>query len=154
MALATDWHNRGGIVTRGVLLDYVAYAVAHGINYSPYDAHKITLAEVKSMAQEHNVTFRQGDVVLIRTGYTDGISAATNDEERNSMVATNKSVGVEGTMEAVKYFWNIQCAAVACDTVGFEVCPPASADGIDGAGTSKDLSESVPFTIITLFYVL
>jgi hypothetical protein len=134
-----DWHDRGGVVTRGVLIDYKAYADDKGITYSPFEGHKITIAAIEEIARLQDVTFRQGDVILFRTGYVEALDMASH-EEQQEMLGTHKSVGIEQSEEAVKWFWNNHCAAVAADNSGFEVLPP-TVDGIDGVGTPKDMSE-------------
>jgi hypothetical protein len=62
------WNDRGGIVGRGVLLDYVSYAARHNITYSAMSRHGISLSVLKDMAKEANITFRKGDLLLVRTG--------------------------------------------------------------------------------------
>ncbi|CAI4215879.1 unnamed protein product [Parascedosporium putredinis] len=131
------WHTRGGLVARGVLIDYVSYAQRKGIQYTPISPHAIKVREIEEIAREQGVTFKQGDVIIIRTGYTDIVGAA-EPEEQEAMINTGMSAGVEGSIDAVKWFWNTHCSAVASDSVGFEVLP-ATKDGVIGAGGSPDL---------------
>lgn len=37
------WHARGGLVARGVLIDYKAWADRNGIKYSCFEPHAITV---------------------------------------------------------------------------------------------------------------
>lgn len=97
------------------------------------------MAEIEEIARDQGVTFKQGDVILIRTGYTD-VAGTARPEEQEKLINKQMSAGVEGTMEAVRWFWNIHCSAVASDGVGFEVCPAAK-DGVAGAGGSPDLGK-------------
>lgn len=146
----TDWHERGGVVSRGVLIDYKSYAEANGIQYRPYDSHIITISEIETIARNQGVEFRQGDVFLLRTGYTEALTGASA-EEQDEIIRTNKAVGVEGTMKAVKWFWDIHCSAVACDTVGFEVCPAVPPEGSDDSG-STGLGEFLPLSLSSFTY--
>jgi kynurenine formamidase len=68
------------------------------------------------------VTFQQGDIFLIRTGYTDAIGAETQAEQEANM-SMDGLVGVEGSAEVAKWFWNKHFAAVAGDTPSFEAIP-------------------------------
>lgn len=76
---------------------------------------------------------------MIRSGYTEALSGASDDEQQK-MIGTHRSVGVEDSIEAVKWFWNQHFSAVAGDTVGFEVIP-ATKDGIDASGGAADMRE-------------
>jgi hypothetical protein len=127
------------LVGRGVLLDFKAYADAHDIKYSCFEARKITIAELEATAKWEGVTFKQGDVLIVRSGYTEDLGKA-NAEEQVQMMSTHQMVGVEGTEESAKWFWNHHFSAVAGDAIGFEVIPPAK-DGVDGAGTVSELGE-------------
>jgi hypothetical protein len=51
-----DWCTRGGIVGRGVILDYMAYAARHKLQYDPMSRHRIPLGVLKVIAKEQNLT--------------------------------------------------------------------------------------------------
>ena len=89
------WHQRGGLVARGVLLDYVAYAEANGIKYSPYDNHPIDVATLEAIKKHQGPEFRHGDVLLVRSGFTEDLGGASV-EEQEQMLGTHSSVDVEG----------------------------------------------------------
>jgi Putative cyclase len=63
-----EWTKFGGIVGRGVLLDYVAYAERHNIQYDPTSRFTISVADLDTMISEQNVTLKIGDILLIRSG--------------------------------------------------------------------------------------
>lgn len=136
------WHDRGGVVGRGVLLDYVEYAKSQGIQYSAYDNHKITVDALEAMAKQQGVTFKQGDILIIRSGYTEGLSGQSA-EEQDKMMGTHSGVGVEGCEAAAKWMWNKHFAAVAGDALAFENLPPRRGGietiGEEGKGTINEL---------------
>lgn len=134
------WHGRGGLATRGVLIDYKAYADKKNIKYSPLSAHKITIAEIEDIARDQGIIFEQGDVFLLRTGYVEAIQAATQ-EEIPQMLTSPDNVGVEDTIDAVRWFWNQHFSAVVGDNLGFEVMRPTK-NGIDASGTTADYGEA------------
>jgi len=123
-------------VGRGVLIDYKAYAGKRGLKYSPFDSQKITIDDIETIAKEQKVSFKQGDIIIIRSGFTEEMNGAPG-EEQEKMLGTHRACGVEGTEESAKWFWNKHFSAVAGDTIGFEVIPPIKPDGKEGE--TKDL---------------
>ncbi|CAI4217816.1 unnamed protein product [Parascedosporium putredinis] len=132
------WHARGGLVARGVLLDYRAYAHTKGIAYDCFSNHGISVQDLEAVAAFQGTTFKQGDVVIIRTGFTEDLGAADADEQVR-MMNTHQAVGVKGNRESAKWFWNHHFAAVAGDTIAFEVMPPLLEDEGDKPGETRDL---------------
>lgn len=127
------WQQRGGLVGRGVLLDYKAWADAQGIRYSPYERHEISTATLEEVAAFQGTQFRRGDILIVRTGYTEGL--LTDDAAAQaSLLGTHKAVGVAGNEETARWVWNHHFAAVAGDALSFEVFPPTSG-GIQNLGT-------------------
>lgn len=59
------------IVTRGVLLDWYSYAIKYNIPHAPFTNKHIPLNQLLEVAQEEGIIFRKGDVLLLRTGWTD-----------------------------------------------------------------------------------
>ena len=102
------WNDRGGIVGRGVLLDYVRYADTHGIEYHPMTRHAIGLEALRGMAQEEGVEFKPGDILIVRSGFTKWYEKAT-EEERKEKMAGDQWTGVEGSTDVVEWFVNITC---------------------------------------------
>jgi len=119
-------HNlaRKGICGRGVLLDWRAYALRHSIPYSPFESHAIPLSHLLACAADQDVTFHPGDILIIRSGWTEEYNRLT-DAERDALGLREqrRSVGVEATEESFRWHWERQFAAVAGDTVAYEVWP-------------------------------
>lgn len=132
------WHGRGGLVGRGVLVDYRAYAEAHGITYDCFDAHSITVDDLERVLEYQNTTLKHGDILIVRSGYTEDLSSKSG-EEQDVALGTGKGVGVEGTVESARWFWNHHFAAVAGDAMMFESFPPKLSDGTYGG--NPDLGE-------------
>ncbi|KAH8667974.1 putative cyclase-domain-containing protein [Tricladium varicosporioides] len=121
-------NNRGGIVTRGVLLDYVSFSTRHNISYSPMSRHPISLSTLLNIAAESNVQIRKGDIVLVRTGWTKWYEEHSEEERERWITNGSAWVGVDGGQEVVEWLWDEGIAAVAGDSIGWEVWPPASDD--------------------------
>ncbi|RYP13923.1 hypothetical protein DL767_010515 [Monosporascus sp. MG133] len=124
------WHDRGGLVGRGILLDYRAYAQAKGIEYTPFSRHVITTADLEAVAAHQGTEFRQGDILFVRSGFDEDL-ALLDGEQQNEKMAQGGwgAIGIEGTEAAAKWFWNKHFSAVAGDMLGFEVYPPVNSEG-------------------------
>jgi kynurenine formamidase len=116
-----------GICGRGVLLDYASYAKRHGIDYSCFSDHSISLETLLDVAKEqNNLGFLRGDILLIRIGLVHEWEKEMGTTERMAY-ATTKSpqhAGVEGTMEMLRWIWDTGFAAVGGDSLSFEKYPP------------------------------
>ncbi|KAH7009538.1 hypothetical protein EDB80DRAFT_713495 [Ilyonectria destructans] len=126
------WHDRGGLVGRGVLLDYRAYSQAMGIDYSCFDDKRITVKELEKIAEYQGTVLKHGDILIVRTGFTEDITATGSHDAQAKALATHKAVGVEGNERAARWFWNKRFSAVASDAIAFEALPPVREDGSEG----------------------
>lgn len=126
------WHEHGGLVGRGVLVDYRAYADAHGIKYSVFDAHKITVEDLEAVIKWEGLELRQGDILIVRSGFTLGLEEAGTPEKQKECMDTHRTVGVEGSAKTARWVWDHHFAAVAGDAIAFEQLPPVREDGTEG----------------------
>ena len=69
--------QRGGIVGRGVLLDYARWADEHNVALHALQTQAIAASTLQEVARAQNVTLRTGDILLVRTGWTRAYGAAT-----------------------------------------------------------------------------
>ena len=123
------------MVGRGILLDYKAWADAHGVVFSPYDRHEISVGDLETVAAYQGSTFQQGDILIVRTGFTEKL-ATEDSEAQAALLGTHKAVGVAGNEDTARWIWNHHFAAVAGDTLAFEVFPPTSG-GVQNLGISS-----------------
>ena len=108
---------------RGVLIDYVSFAEKKGIKYSSFENHGIKLSDILEIANNSNIDFRKGDILLVRSGMTkewDSMSMADKAAHGAAGRAAS-AVGVEATEEMLRFLWNSGFAAVAGDAFAFEV---------------------------------
>lgn len=89
------------------------------------------LSQLLAVAQEQKVTFEQGDVLLIRTGWLSSYQKLTI-EERAALPhrQVRSSCGVEANEESIRWHWDNAFAAVASDTVAYEAWPSPKAWGV------------------------
>ena len=76
-----DWAQHG-ICGRGVLLDLVRYYTdsTGSLPYDPWTTHGISVSDLEACAKKQGVTFKQGDILLLRVGFMQRYFAATQEE--------------------------------------------------------------------------
>ncbi len=129
------WHARGCIAGRGVLIDFKRWIEeTKGQSYHTLDGHRITVQEIEEIAKVQGVEFKPGDILLVRTGYTELLEAPTPEDF--AKFAAQTLSGVHGSEETARWVWNKRISAVAGDAHAFEALPPQKPDG-----TTAPLSE-------------
>jgi kynurenine formamidase len=106
----------GPLVTRGIVADV---ARAHGVDHFD-DGHAITADDLDAAVALAGVTVRPGDALLVRTGQMHFLRQG--DRERFA----NPSPGL--STRSVEWLHDHGIAAVATDTLVFEVWPPEEPD--------------------------
>lgn len=102
------WHQRGGLVARGVFIDWKRYVDENGIKWNPFDANSFTTDDIEKVAKKQGVEFRPGDVLIIRSGFTQGLTGISA-EKQSELLAPHRACGVTGDTETAKWFWNKHC---------------------------------------------
>jgi hypothetical protein len=123
--IGIQYWAKEGICGRGVLLDYVAYAQRHSIEYKALSDHAVSLDVLLDVAKEQNVSFRRGDILFVRIGLTKEWDTEMGIGDKIAYVnnPNPQHAGLEGTEEMLRWIWNEGFAAVAGDAVSFEVYP-------------------------------
>jgi len=119
------WVENGGIVGRGVLLDYASWAESQGKKIDPLTTHSIPVSDLKKVAEAQNVTFRPNDILFIRSGFINALDAlsSANSKEYSANPPEMPAIGVESSEETLKWIWENQFTAVAGDMIAFEALP-------------------------------
>ncbi|KAL1894055.1 hypothetical protein Sste5346_006197 [Sporothrix stenoceras] len=120
--------HAGGICGRGVLIDYYAYAQTHKIQYSPGETIAISVADVEAVAAWEGVTFQPGDILVLRTGWTQWHDALKDDDPAKFIVKTHNAHNNAGLLageETAAWLWNRRFAAAAGDNPTLESWPPS-----------------------------
>ena len=107
--------SESGICGRGVLIDHVSYALKRGKYRDAYTHHSIPLSELLEAANEQGVSFHEGDILFIRSGFTRTYDQLTRDEQVQKSLAPPSFTGVESTVEVAKWIWDNKFSAVAGD---------------------------------------
>ncbi|KAL6252919.1 hypothetical protein RBB50_000638 [Rhinocladiella similis] len=117
------WVEKGGIVGRGVLLDYLRWQQEMGNPVKKVDAStEITVDELESVASYQGTSFKPGDILIIRMGFIDWYNETSRSSAHDAL-EVGAFIGLQASMEMVKWIWNNHFAAIACDSLGLEVCP-------------------------------
>lgn len=128
------WHSRGGLVGRGVLVDFKGYmddqSEGQAQPYHCLDGYRITVQDIEKVAKYQNVEFKHGDVLIIRTGLTEIMEKPTAADLEK--MANFKLSGLHGSEETARWVWNQHFSAVAGDSSSFEAYPPLKPDGSEG----------------------
>ena len=106
------------MIGRGVMVDMAKH---FGVKVMEA-GQAISSADIKAAAKAQGVEFRQGDVILFHTGWTDG------------KLASDPKAWVSGepglNNEAFAYLTTVNPMAVGADTWGVDVVPPAKGDKV------------------------
>lgn len=118
--------ENGGIVGRGVLLDYKSWAETQGLWSvdSCFQTTSITVSILDKIAAHQGVEFRQGDILFIRTGWTSAYDALSSAARTKlSETYPPPAIGVESSKATLRWIWGKGFAAVAGDQPSFEAWP-------------------------------
>ncbi|KAL4864186.1 hypothetical protein BDV12DRAFT_16211 [Aspergillus spectabilis] len=119
-----SWSNAGGIIGRGILIDYAAWARRNSIPLTPFITSTIALSSLLQILTETSTTPRPGDILFVRTGFTAAYNALSADEEQAiANRPTPDFAGVENGEKTLRWLWENQFAAIASDSPSFEPAP-------------------------------
>ena len=125
---------------RGILLDYCSWASRNSITLEPLSSTGIPFAHLQRVVVDQNVSFRSGDILFIRSGFTAAYNALSSAEQRAlSQRPRPEFMGVEPTIEVLQWLWENQFAAVAGDASAFERSP---------VGQGKDEDDAPPPVVL------
>ncbi|KAK7187396.1 hypothetical protein DPSP01_002522 [Paraphaeosphaeria sporulosa] len=119
------WVEAGGITTRAVILDYPRYLEKKGQEkVNALQPRSISADTLRDMLKETGVQTREGDMLLLRTGFTRDYEALS-DEDRKAQAAkpTAEFLGVESSKDVLQWIWESGFVAVAGDAPSFEMSP-------------------------------
>jgi hypothetical protein len=118
------WVENGGVVGRGVLLDYKGWAESQGLKPALLETTEITVEQLNAIAAAQGVKFQPNDILFIHSGFVRALEALKGDEAVNfSANSPIKAIGVKSGEEMVRWIWEKQFAAVAGDMIAFEAHP-------------------------------
>lgn len=109
-------HNVPPIIGRGVLVDIARH---RGRQYLEA-GEAIGAAEIKAAAKAQGVSFQEGDIILLHTGWTDAMF------EKDPAAWGSGAPGIDNA--AASYLAGLNPVAVGADTWGLSATPPKPGD--------------------------
>jgi len=106
-----------GIAARGVLLDMTPFDGTAGA--SPFDGRMYEVDELEAAAAAQRVDLEEGDVLLVRSGWTDAYLAAPTDTQPS----TRSWNGLKADESMAEWLWNHGVVAVGADNPAVEAAP-------------------------------
>ena len=89
------------------------------------------VAQFLEVARGKGITFRAGDVLLIKTGWTDTYYKLSKEEkDKLGGPDDQASIGVEATKESIRWHWEQEFDAMESDTVAYEAWPSPKSWGV------------------------
>ncbi len=110
------WAARG-LAGRAVLLD-----VGRHLSIDPATSYGITPDDLDSTLAAQGTTLEDGDVLLLRTGWTTWYRAA-DDATRAGLTTQLSAPGLRPGEEMLRWLWNHHVAAIGADNPAVEACP-------------------------------
>ncbi|CAN5276056.1 cyclase family protein [soil metagenome] len=124
--LGIDNWARAGIVGRGVLLDVPRFFQREG---RPYDASATVVIEaamLDDIAEAQGVEWRPGDILLLRTGWSEQFLAKSPEQRLET--PWRQSPGLAQREETLRWLWDHEIALVAADNLAVEADPVIDSD--------------------------
>ncbi len=116
--------QNGGIIGRGILLDWYSWAARNGISLSPFRTNAIEISHLKAIVKETGLTIRPGDILFIRSGFVaEYKKLSTAEREKFPDRQPGGLLGLEATQDSLRWLWENRFAAIAGDASGFERGP-------------------------------
>lgn len=117
-----------GLFGRAVLIDVAGHMASRGESIAPLSSFAIMAEHVEEARAAQGVEIREGDVLLLRTGWMQGYTVA-DGEGRANFAKTFAFPGLYAGEETARYLWNLRIAAIAADNPALEVAPGDRAAG-------------------------
>jgi kynurenine formamidase len=122
-----------GLVTRAVLADVAGWRTWVDRPLDPCSSEAITVADLEATLEHQRTVLREGDVLLVRTGWTGWyVRAAVEQRRFAAQRAKLRTPGLLAAQETADWLAGRHLAAVAVDNPSVEAWPLQS--GTDGTG--------------------
>ena len=113
------------ITGRGILIDLEGYRNSLGEPIDHAGGEPLTLDLVQAAIAAQFLNIRQGDILMLHTGWCEWFLALAA-EEKQRMRESRKASGVAQSREFVAWVWDNRFAVVAADNFAFECLPVVS----------------------------
>ena len=121
-ALGIQAWSQDPIVGRGLLLDLEALHAERGHPLDHTQGPALDPADLDAAAQRQGCEIRDGDLILVHTGWAHWYLTAT-DDQRNEVRTGRRSTGFAQSRYLAQWLWNNKIALFGTDTFAVEVLP-------------------------------
>ena len=123
-----DHWARRGIAGRAVLCDVGRWRAAQGRPLQYAESDVIEPDDILATLESQGSSLEQGDVLLMRTGWTEWYESETDEEARllASDRAKLKAPGLPSGERTAEFLWDLHIAAIGADNPSVEVWPPGT----------------------------
>lgn len=112
-----------GIVGRGVLVDVDRHLRDQGRPIDHAGGQAIPVSDVQDAADAQQVQLRDGDILMIHTGWTRYHLHEIDDQQRQASTARIRASGLRADNDTVAWLWDHRFAIVATDNFAVEAWP-------------------------------
>ena len=115
--------KQGGIVGRGVLLDYHEWRLKNDRAHNAFETAGIPVEDLKAVLKDQGTEIKFGDILIIRSGYMNAYNKLSREEiqqirQRQPLTFT----GIEQSEEMIEFLWE-NFSAAAGDHPSLEAWP-------------------------------
>jgi kynurenine formamidase len=118
------WAEKG-LVGRGVLIDLDRHYRQQGRTIDHSVGEPIPISTLDQAAREQGTVIREGDILLIRTGWLRFYFDELDAEGRRQFPQRQRSAGLLQSRDTLAWLWDRRIAVCAADNIGVEAIPPA-----------------------------
>ncbi|MGW4487683.1 cyclase family protein [Amycolatopsis sp. NPDC004368] len=112
------------IVGRGVLVDVARFREAQGTPIDHAAGEPLPLELVEETLAWQGETLREGDLLVLRTGWAEWYLSALDTAGRAAVAKTRRCTGLAQSPELIAWIWDRRLALLASDTFALEAMPP------------------------------
>ena len=116
-----EWADKP-IVGRGVVVDLEGYRVGQGDPIDHAAGEPLNLDLIEAAVKAQSVSLRQGDVLMLHTGWCEWFLALTPEEKQRTR-DSRKATGVAQSEDFVAWSWDHQLSLLAADNFALECLP-------------------------------
>lgn len=115
--------KKGGIVGRGILIDYHRWRVSQGRPHTAFETSSISRADLEAILRSQGTEIKFGDILFIRSGYTQAYMKLSREEIEAARGKTPLTfAGIEQSEEMMEFLWE-NFSAAGADHPSLEAWP-------------------------------
>ncbi|MET4591756.1 cyclase family protein [Arthrobacter sp. 754] len=110
------------IAGRGVLIDLDGYRTGQGTPIDHAGGEPLELSLIQAVVEAQSVSLRQGDILMLHTGWCEWFLALTTAEKQQAR-DNRRATGIAQSQEFIAWAWDNRLSVIAADTFAVECLP-------------------------------